>query len=153
MEFEHKLIPILREGVDVIKAIFFKKLRIHLSAKHPGQEPSHISMLAGAVLNDLFGAPAAEERFAVFAVENRSLIEEELGSLAVEFAEMRIALTDALRVQFLCDHQEGVDSTHVLSHARDLGVLLVDREAPLPASFMNLVRKLGAAFHVLAPGQ
>ncbi len=151
MEFESKLIPIMREGVDVIKVIFFKKLKIHLSEKHPSQKPAYIGMLAGAVINDLFGTTPTEEPFASFVSENRSVIDEEMRNIPVEFGEMLIPLTDALRVQFLCDHQEGFDTASVLSHARDSHILLVDREVPLPATFMNLVRKLGAAFQVLAP--
>ena len=42
-------------------------------------------------------------------------------------------------------------SQAVLSRARDLGVLIVDREVPLPKTFMNQVRRLGVAFNLLSP--
>lgn len=151
MQLESKLVPIMREGIDIIKMIFFKKLKVYIALKHPDRDPSYIGKLAGAVINDLFGTPNSEFTVARFAKENRSYIDEMLGKIPVEFQEMRIPLTDALRVQFLCDHQDGIDSSSILSRARDLGILILDREVPLPAQFMNLVRKLGVAFDILAP--
>ena len=148
MELEGQLIPILRDGVEVVKMIFFKKLKAHLARKYP--DPAYSRRLAGAIVNDLFGTPNPEEPFASFVVENRPRIDEEMAGIASNFAEMRIPLTDALRIQFLCDHQEGIDSTSALVRARELHILLVDREVPLPAQFMNLVRRLGEAFGFLA---
>jgi len=150
MEFESKLIPILREGVDTVKMILFKNLRDYLSEKHPSRESSHITRLSGAIINELFGTPNTEQAFAAFALENRASIEEEMKNLAVQFRALRIPLTDALRVQFLCDAQEGIDSESVLSRARELDILIVDREVPLPAQFVSLVRKLGGAMDILA---
>ena len=150
MQFESKLIPVMREGVTVIKMIFFKRLTAYLSQKYPDRAVSDINKLSGAVLNELFGTPNPEEPFATFAEENKSCIEEEMKPIATEFKEMRIPLTDALRVQFLCDHGEGRDSASILSRAQELGVLLVDREVPLPTHFMSLARKLGCAFDILA---
>jgi hypothetical protein len=63
---------------------------------------------------------------------------------------MRIPLTDALRVQFLCDYQEGIDSSEILQRAKQFNLLILDREVPLPASFLNLARRLGGAFDLLA---
>lgn len=60
-------------------------------------------------------------------------------------------MTDALRVQFLCDTLEGIDSDPVLKRARDLGILIVNREVPLPRTFMDLVRRLGVAHNLLQP--
>jgi hypothetical protein len=150
MTVERRLVPVLREGVDVIKMIFFRQMRIHLSAKYPREDVIFVNRLAGAILNDLFGTPNLEEPYASFARENRDLIESELRAVGTHFERMRIPLTDALRVQFLCDHQEGVDSTHILERARDLDILLVDREVPLPAKFIHLARKLGEAHDLLA---
>ncbi|MEW6327053.1 MAG: hypothetical protein AB1487_05595 [Thermodesulfobacteriota bacterium] len=151
MRFESKLVPIMREGVEVIKMIFFKKLKAHLSQKYPWREAAYINKLAGAIINNLFGTPNPEEPFATFAEENKACIAEEMDHLATEFEGMRIPLTDALRVQFLCDNQEGIDSSRILARAQELHILLVDREAPLPRHFLDLVRKLGAAFGFLVP--
>lgn len=149
MAFESKLVPILREGVMVIKMIFFKKLKGYLSRKYPGGETAYINKLCGAIINDLFGTPNTEESFATFVKENRARIEEEMRHIAGEFEEMRIPLTDALRIQFLCDRQEGIDSSAILFRAKELQILLVDREVPLPARFLDLVRKLGGACNFL----
>jgi hypothetical protein len=150
-QVEMKLVPVLREGVNVVKMIFYKNLRAHLGKKHPDRTPEHIGRLSGAVLNELFGCPNAAEPFKSFAEKNRAAIDRELHQVAADFEPFRIPLTDALRVQFLCDSREGVDGQAVLSRARDLGVLIVDREVPLPKTFMNQVRRLGVAFNLLAP--
>ncbi len=139
----------MREGVDVIKMIFFKKLKTRLSRKYPDGEISYINKLSGAIVNDLFGTPNSEEPFATFAEENKAHIEAEMKNIATEYEEMGIPLTDALRVKFLCDSQEGIDSSSILFRAEELRVLLVDREVPLPAYFTDMVRKLGGAFGLL----
>lgn len=149
MNVENKLIPILREGVDVIKMIFFRKLRDYLEGAYPDKEPVYVNRLAGAIVNDLFGSAPPEEKFAAFAEENAFFIEKELQNLALNLKDMCIPLTDALRIQFLCDHQEGVDSTGILTRARDRGILIVDREVPLPARFIGMARRLGSAFNLL----
>ncbi len=151
MEFDSKLLPILREGVNVIKMVLFKKLQVHLTEKYPDRDKAFINKLAATVINDLFGTPNPGELFASFAAANKTIIEEELNAVAGNFEELRIPLTDALRMQVLCDHQEGVDNSSVLARAKKLNILLMDRDLPLPHSFMNLVRKLGNALGLLLP--
>ncbi len=139
----------MREGVDIIKMIFFKKMRDHLLEKYPGKDRGFINRVSGAIINELFGTTNPEEEFARFARRNRAIIQEELDGLADNFEEMRIPLTDALRVQFVCDDLEGLRNEAILIKARDLGILIVDREIPLPKNFLNLVRRLGYAFNLL----
>lgn len=146
MEYEGKLIPILREGVDIIKMILFKKLKTHLPKKYPHRDAKYFNWLAGAVINELFGTPNQAEPFASFVTENKFFIKLETKEIVSTFPEMRIPLTDALRVQFLCDSQEGIDSAHILTQAKQLGILLTERDVPLPAQFMGLARKLGNSF-------
>lgn len=149
MEFDNKLIPILREGVNVIKMIFFKKLISRLQAKYTTQDPAYIGKLAGAMVNELFGTPNPAEPHAAFAAQNRELIDTELKLVAVTMKELQIPLTDALRSQFLCDSQEGLENDQPLARAKNLGILLVDRDLPLPHHFMALVRSLGETFGLL----
>lgn len=149
MQYESQLIPILREGVDIIKMILFKNLRDLLSRKYPDRDPRTIGKLSGVVINDLFGTPNPDPAFVEFERENKGLIEAIIGTLATELELMRIPLTDGLRVQFLCDHQEGIDSTPILQRAKEANLLLVEREVPLPAKFMSLVRKLGGAYDLI----
>lgn len=149
MQYESKLIPVLREGVDVIKMICFKKLKMHLPEKYPHKDSTYVNYLAGAVINELFATQNPAEPFAGFAIENKFFIKLEMKNLTSNFPELRIPLTDALRVQFLCDYQEGIDSSHMLAQAKQQGILIVDRDAPLPARFMTLVRKLGHSFDLI----
>ncbi len=151
MDFESKLIPILREGIEIVKMISFKKLKEALAKKHPDHEAVFIAKIAGALVNTIFGAPPHEEPFAVFARNHANLIAHEQTKLGAMLEELRIPLTDALRIQSLCDHQEGQDSTATLQQAQALGILLADRDLPLPHSFIELVRKLGSAFGLLLP--
>lgn len=151
MELESKLVPIMREGVDVVKMVFFKNLNTHLSQKYSDHEPSYVGKLSGAIINELFATPNTEKSFARFEEENKTRIKEEINNIATEFKELRIPLTDALRVQVICDHQEGIDSSLILTRAKELDILLVEREIPLPKHFLNLIRKLGSSFNLLVP--
>jgi hypothetical protein len=153
MTFESKLIPILREGVEIVKMISFKKLKEALQAKYPDQEAAFIAKLAGALINMIFGVQAHGEPFTVFARNQADLISKEQAKAGEMLEELRIPLTDALRIQSLCDHQEGLDSTATLRQAQAMGILLADRDLPLPHSFIELVRRLGSAFGLLLPPQ
>ena len=151
MSTQSKLIPILREGVHVIKMVFFKELKSYLATAYPDENAEYVNRLAGVVINDLFATPNPEEPFASFARENAGVIENEIKGIAENFETMRIALSDALRIQFLCDDLEGIDSQRMLTRAKDAGILMMDREIPLPKSFLNLARKLGTAHSILDP--
>jgi hypothetical protein len=146
--FESKLIPVMREGVELIRMIFFKELRASLLRKHAG-EPAYAGKLAGAVLNELFGTPNLQAEFVSFAEENKKIIDGELARLPSAFEKLRIPLTDGLRVQFLCDAMEGIDSQNILLRAKELQILIDDREVPLPKNFLSLVRRLGEAYGLL----
>jgi len=149
MEFESKLVPIMREGVDIIKMELFRQLKARLSTKYNSREPSYISKLSGAVINELFATTNVEKSFAKFAEENRALIKKEIKNIATGFKELRIPLTDALRVQVICDYQEGIDSSSILGRAQELGILIIEQEMPLPKNFLNMVRKLGKTLNLL----
>jgi hypothetical protein len=150
MPYENKLIPVLREGVEVIKMILFKRLKVHLPRKYPHQESVYINRLAGAIINEVFGASNSAEPFATFTTENKFFIKLEVKNIAKDLPELCIPLTDALRVQFLCDYQEGIDSSHTLTQAKQNGIRISDRDVPLPAKFMGLVRKLGGSLDLLS---
>jgi hypothetical protein len=143
-EFESRLIPIMREAIEIIKMILFTEVRDSL-AQRLGAQSASVGRLSGAVVNELFGTPNPQAEFVAFAEENREIIAAELFRLASAQEKLRIPLTDALRVQFLCDAMEGADSQQVLVRARELGILIAERELPLPNNFLFLVRRLGAA--------
>lgn len=147
-----QLIPVLREGLSVIQMVVFKELRAVLALKHPAGEPSFISMLAGAVTNEIFGTLNPEQRFIQFRRDNWGAIEQELLSIPAEKPELCAPITDALRVQALCDSQEGLgDDPAALARADALGILVRDRDIPLPSTFMTMVRDLGSRYNLITP--
>ncbi len=138
-----ELIAILREGVAVVQMVLFKELRSLFSTKHQDKDHINRSMLVGAIINKLFGTENPEAKFKKFNSKYHALIEQELLSIPEQLPQLRINITDALRVQTLCDNQEGEAETHILQQAEDLGILVKGREIPLPSTFMTLIRKLG----------
>ena len=146
-----RLIPILREGVAVIQMIFFKELKSVIAGKHPDLDLPSQTMLAGAVTNELFGSQNPEEKFQNFREQYRGTIEQELLCLATELPQLSAPLADALRVQTLCDNQEGIDSSHILKLADSCNILSAERELPLPSAFMATVRKLGGEHNLIIP--
>jgi hypothetical protein len=103
MQYETKLLPSLREGIHLIKMILYKKLRHYLSEKYASREENFAPWLAGALVNELFGTPNQEEPFLTFSQKHKAIIQEELNIMAAAHPEFKIPLTDALRVQFICD--------------------------------------------------
>lgn len=152
MDGERKLVPILREGIEIVKLIFFKELRDHLYQQRAGSDPEVVAKLTAAVVNTLFGVENREQGFMAFVRDHRQAIGEILVAVGSELPALRIPLTDALRTMVLCDFQaEGRDSSPLLHRAREAGILLTERDLPLPHDFIDLVRRLGTAKGVLQP--
>ncbi len=148
------MIPVLREGICVVQMVLFKELRSLLTRKYPERDSSSLAMLTGAITNALFGTVNPEEQFQDFCRKNRADIEQELLSLARELPALTAPLTDALRMQTLCDNREEKDSGRLLNQAAEIGILIKGRELPLPSTFMIMVRSLGDAHHLLiAPAE
>jgi len=152
-EYRNKsqIVAALREGVAVVQMVFFKELRAQIGNRYPDMEQQAQLMLAGAITNALFGTQNREARFEEFRETHRQTIEQELLGLATNFARLRSYITDALRVQTLCDSHEGADDTTVLEAADKIGVLLKDRDIPLPSVFMTFVRGLGQQYQLITP--
>jgi len=150
---ERKFISSLREGVDIVRMIFYKKMKEHLALKYPNEGVSYPGMLAGAIMNELFNTKNPAENFAAFAAENKDIIEMELKCAAELFPDLRIPLTDALRIHFLCNHQEGIveNNDETLRGAKEYGLLIAERDVPLPKGFMELVHRIGVAYGLLKP--
>jgi hypothetical protein len=146
-----QLLTILQEGVGLVQMILFKELRVLLGKKHAGRDIVYLSMLAGAITNELFGSQNPEEKFQTFRQENGALIEQELLGLAQDLPDLRSNITDALRIQTLCDNQGGHDSSANLTRADELGILIKDREIPLPSTFMTIIRMLGEQHGLIIP--
>jgi hypothetical protein len=146
-----RLIPILREGIAVVQMILFKSLKPVIARNHPDLDSSAQTMLNGAITNEIFGSHNTEEKFLAFRNQYRGLIEQELLGIHQELPQLRDTLADALRTQVLCDNQEDIDSTDILTQANTLKILPADREIPLPSAFMETVRTLGALHKVIIP--
>lgn len=149
---ESRLISVLREGICVVQMVLFKEVRALLGRKYPTRDPLPLAMLTGAITNELFGTLNREKKIDDFRRQNRADIEQELLSLARDLPDLTEPLTDALRMQALCDNSEEKDSAKILNQAAEIGLLLTDRELPLPSTFMTMARSLGAAHRlIIAP--
>jgi len=151
MDGEGKLVPILREGIEIVKVIFFKELRDHLRGRRPDWEQEVVSRVTAAVVNELFGVMNEDTNFVAFAQSHRAEIDEARAQVGGELEPLRIPLTDALRTMVLCDYQEGRDTASLLQRAEACGILITERDLPLPNTFIELVRRLGQAKGVLQP--
>ncbi len=153
VEIERKFIPSLREGVEIVKMIFFKNLKDYLVREYPGEKNLYYGMLAGAIINELFGIENSDKKFIDFARNNREIISVEFSRIGEQFSDLRILLTDALRIHFLCNYQEGLveGNEEILSRARDCGILLTERDVPLPKGFMQLVYQVGKSYGLIVP--
>jgi len=60
---DREFIQALREGVEVVRMIFFVRMRDHLQERYPEKGKKFTQMLAGAILNELFGTRNPERRF------------------------------------------------------------------------------------------
>ncbi len=150
-EKQSHLIGVLREGITIVQMILFKEVRENLTKKHANLQDRDISMLAGSITNELFGTINRDEKFQTFRSKHLGLIEQELLSLAEELPKIRPFLSDALRVQTLCDGQEGNDNPRLLKKADELGILVSERDIPLPSIFMTRVRELGSNYNLIIP--
>ncbi len=153
-EKQSRLISALREGVSLVQMVFYKEVKELLVKNHPDKDVKILLMLAGAITNELFGTPNPEPKFVAFRQQHRALIEEEMSRLAVNLSHLRTYITDALRVQTLCDNQEGMDDSGALKTAEALRILVTERSLPLPSTFMTVVRGLGEQYQlIIAPVQ
>lgn len=148
---DSQLVAALREGVGVVQMILFKEMRNDLIKRRADLEKSELSMLAGSITNEVFGTQNPEEKFVIFRKQNKGTIEQELLALKENHPFLCRHITDALRTQVLCDHQEGVDSGETMVHAKEFGFLLEEREVPLPSTFMTIIRDLGKQHNLIVP--
>ena len=151
---ESHLLKVLREGVSLIQMILFRQIRNELARSYPERDGGYISMLAGALIGEIFNSPNPDERFVLFRKENKAMLEQELLAIKDLHATMLPALTDALRIQALCDSQQNIDDPALLTRANELGLLVLDRPVPMPSTFMTLVRGIGEQHGlIVAPAQ
>ncbi len=155
MENHGSLIQSLRDGVDIVRMIFYVEAKKMLTQKYQDNSGEFHRLLAAAMVNRLFGTPNPESPYQEFALENERLVDQELKEIPKQLPKLLIPLTDALRIHFLCNHCEGMMdlSAKVLSRAQGYGILIEDRDVPLPKGFMKLAYRIGKAYGLLNPNQ
>ncbi len=129
-----QLIASLREGVSIVQMVVFKEIRDNLQNTKTAGEKDNVAMLSGSITNEIFGTQNPEEKFARFRKEHWGEIEQQLLKLSEDLSKLCAHITDALRIQTLCDHQQGGDSSVALVKAKEHGFLIEEREIPLPSS-------------------
>jgi len=150
---DSRIIPVMREAVFMVQMILFRTLKENIALRYQERSGRHHTRLAGAVVNNLFGTHPSDPEVAEFARHNRELVEEELRGLAGRCSQLTPHLTDALRMQTICDNQEGIHSIPSLLMARALGILEEERPLPMPSTFMITVRQLAAEHGLVEPMQ
>ena len=70
-QLDSKLIPPLREAIDMVRMVFYDALRNDLTQRESELIASEVKLLAGAVVNSLFGTPNPEGEASAFVVANR----------------------------------------------------------------------------------
>ena len=146
-----QLVQSLREAVSLVQMILFKEMRLNLDKKQQNMPQAERLMLVGSITNEVFGTPNPEPKFKTFREKNWGIIEQELLSLHENYLFLCRHITDALRIQTLCDSQEGEDSSATLIKAKEYGFLLEEREIPLPSTFMSIIRELGKEHNLIIP--
>jgi hypothetical protein len=145
-EFDAKIVPVMREAIVMVQMILYQRLKEDVQARYQDWSDQEKIRLAGAVVNNLFGTEAADPEVNAFARKHRELIEQELRELKTRVDDLIPHLTDAMRMQTICDNHEGVHSIPCLLMAKELGLLDEQRVLPMPSTFMIAVRKLGAEY-------
>ncbi|PIE72906.1 MAG: hypothetical protein CSA20_05410 [Deltaproteobacteria bacterium] len=146
-----RLVQALREAVDLVQMIVFKELRDHLQQSCPDPDQTQQSLLAGAITNEIFGTPNPEPRFAEFREKNRADIEQALIELHNNHTALCPYITDALRIQMLCNSLYGREETATLEQAKEYGYLIESRDIPLPSTFITSSRELGKSQGLIDP--
>ena len=150
---DNRVIPVMREGVATVQMILFGELKKTLVANYTDWAADEYKRLVGCIVNDIFGTPSQDDESRQFARTHLDTVEGELKNLAQNVPDLLPQLTDALRMQTLCDHEEGINSIPTLLRARALKILQEDRPIPMPSTFMIAVRQLGAKYGMLEPMQ
>ncbi len=150
-QLDNRVIPVMREAVALVQLVFFGTLKDRLAGEYEEWDQGEYRRLVGCIVNDVFGTPATDEESRRFARLHLETVETELHRMVEVVPDLLPLLTDALRMQTLCDHEEGVNSLPTLLRARALGILQEERPLPMPSTFMLAVRKLGAEQGLLEP--
>ena len=150
-KLDNRVIPVMREAVATVQLVLYGELKNKLAAQYDDWDPGEYTCLVGCIVNDIFGTPSQDRESMQFASKHQETVEGELRGLAGNVPDLLPQLTDALRMQTLCDHEEGINSIPALLRARALKVLQEERPIPMPSTFIISVRQLGAQYGLIEP--
>ena len=139
----------MREAVATVQLVLFGELKDKLAGQYSDRSPEDFTRLVGCLVNDLFGTPTQDDKSSDFAKSHFDEIEKELWRLKEYVPDLLPFLTDALRMQTLCDNEEGQNSLPTLLRAQALGILQEERTTPMPSTFMLAVRQLGSKYGLI----
>ncbi len=140
-----KIIPVMREAITTVQMVLFQQLKKSIAQRYPDFSAEDTIKLSGAVVNNLYGTDAIDPQINLFSRQHRELVTKELRNLGSQVVNLIPHITDSLRMQTLCDNQEGIHSIPSLLLAKELNLLDEKRDLPLPSTFMLSVRKIGEA--------
>ena len=147
------LVPALRQGVMVLQMVFYMKLKEKLGKTEPRMDEEDVRLFAGAVVNRYFGETEPSEQLRNFLNDNEERVEQVLCRVAEEMEDLRIPLTDALRMHFFLNRFEKTGDeeaeAEALKRAKDWGILIEDRQVPWPRGFMEMAYRVGKAYGLL----
>ena len=151
MSTDNQLVPVLREGIDIVKIVTYKTIKDHFSNQYKNIALADRNKLSGIILNIIFGTPNTNDEIKEKQSQYQAEIQEVIDCLPKIIGDFCDTITDALRIQILCDGHNNIDSTPILKQAEQLKILRKDREMPLPNHFIALIRELGEKYSLLAP--
>ncbi len=153
MDPDNQLVPVLREGIDIVKIITYKTVKEYFN-NHAKDIDSNICIkITGIIINIVFGTPNSNVEIKKIQRQYKDEIQDAIDQLPVILGDFCDVITDALRIQILCDGHNNIDSTPILEQAAKLKILRKERELPLPNKFVELVRELGGTHNLLTPMQ
>jgi hypothetical protein len=153
MSTQSQLVPVLREGIDIVKIFTYKTIKEYFNNHFENIAQGDCNKLSGIILNIIFGTPNTNEEIKKTQGQYNDEIQQVINELPGILGDFCNTITDALRIQILCDGYNNIDSTPILEQAEQLKILQKDRELPLPNTFIVSVRELGAENQLLAPMQ
>ncbi len=150
-------LPALREGVVLLQMVFYMRFRDWLTAQEPELTQEEIKLISGAMVNRLFGEKKVSNSLNRFMKKNLQTIDEKLSLVPDELQELRIPITDALRMHFFLNRFQGTGDQEMeilaLKNAKKWGILIEERQVPWPKGFMEMTYRIGKAYGLIKEQQ
>lgn len=150
-EFDSKLLPILREAVEVVRMILFKELKEYFVAVCP-EQTDDAGRLAAGVLNDLFGVINPDPAYAGFVERNQAILDQAVAEFPSRFEKLLIPLSIPCGCSFSAIPARGLMRAPSFSPAPGSGgCCWTIARCRCPIIIWSLIRRLGAAYGLVLP--